>query len=340
MLQIFLVFLISFKVYSQSIPFATIQDQNEMVTRYENIILQSASTKEALTLNEISTLLELVSNNVVASLGSISLYDPPQNDQPVGEIGYCYGRAMAAHLMARKFGLSERSISKIFAAGDMQNGSIRWRFHVATIVPGVDGNLYAIDPIMPDLIRRYNRELGTQFDPAKALTPVEWINIVEHFYANEDVVTARSPELLDNPNFNGVVKFYMTSTRAIMVDMRVIPANIAVENGKRIIEVLFNPSLYGGFRPVYHKGELLYYEVVNEQTLDELFMTYDEPLIDQFDFFKLDIDIYFIKDDIVRETGRSYLYNGKQPGELEFQHYSQGYFPMLIKSIEEMGTLL
>lgn len=322
-------FLLLLPVFAQE---ATIHDQELMLERYKALVVNPANAKTSMSVDQRKELLKIISQDSVASLASISLYDPPQNDQPIGEIGYCYGRAMAGHLYARKLGLDDNSIKKIFAAGDMQNGTVRWRFHMATVVPDENGKLFAVDPIMPGLIRRYNNEFQTDLDPMNPLDIETWMKIVKKYYDNTEAILAKNPGLADNPDFKGTVKFYLTNSEPIMVDMREVPANLELENGRRIIEVLFNPDNHSGFTKL--PGEEFFYEVDDPLTLRAFFTTPEESLADQFNFYRMDVDIFYILDDVAKETTRNYLYNGKQPGEEEFQHFSLGYFPSLLKNIE------
>lgn len=325
---------------------APISAQAEMWRQYDAIVDGSPSVLTSLNEGQRRKLLEVVSQNEVASLAKLNVYDPPQNNQPTGEIGYCYGRAMAAHLLARRMGLAESAMKKIFAAGDMQNETVRWRFHMAALVAGEDGKLYAIDPIVPGLINRYNRKHGTGHDPLNPVTPEFWTVLIREGYDNTERILQKYPDLANHPEFTGTIKFYVADTDAIMVDMREVPANLETENGERINEILFNPLAKPGFSPVYFTdedraaGRIGYYLVESESAKRNYFMTRDEPLVDQFNFFDLEVTIFYIDQDILKTARRFYLYNGKLPGESEFQHYEKGYFPQLLRSIAEFtGTL-
>lgn len=321
---------------------ATVSAQNEMWKRWEKLVSDSENRTRTLDLTERKRLLKIVSENPVATSSALSIYDPPQNGQPTGEIGFCYGRAMAAHLIARKMGLDESSMQKIFAAGDMQNGSVRWRFHMATLVRGEDGKDYAIDPIIPSMVRRYNAANGTALDPLAPVTPQMWATLIQANYDNTAKILAINPDLKHNPKFTGTIKFYLSDTQTMMVDMREVPATLDVESGERIIEILFDPSSKSGFTPRYFSAADETARKVGFYTVDTLdarrrfFMVKDEPLTEQFNFFQIAVDIFFVKDDVLGTSRRFYLYNGIPQGETEFQHYSKGYFPALFTSIEGM----
>lgn len=341
MKHLFMIFLfLSSRWILAASPEATVSDQLQLKAQYESLLFSSPTLYRELNPQQRRQLLRVVMENPVAALSQIPFYDPPQNGQEKGEIGYCYGRAMAAHLLARKMGVQESSLKKIFAAGDMQNQSVRWRFHMATVVLGEDGEYYAIDPIMPILVERYNNETGSQMDPQSPLNSENWIHMVKHFYDNTESILRQLPELRENPNFTGTIKFYVTGTEAIMVDMREVPADLILENGHRLIEVLFQPTVEKGFSPVYSQNQILYYEVFSEVALQEYFTTIEEPLVDQFQFYQMNVDIFYLDANVIRRVTRHYLYNGKKVGEEEFQPFHLGYFPSLIQSVEQYTGVL
>jgi hypothetical protein len=354
---LFLVFTFSVLATAQTLPLplpASIDQQFEMWARYDALVLNSAEITDTLDQQQRQNLLSLVLSNPVAALKSnvIKKWDPPANGRP-GEIGYCFGRAMATHLTARKLGLAQESMKKIFAAGDMANGEIRWRFHMATLVKGSeDGQFYVIDPIMPAIIR------PTDNLAAHTLTPANWIKLVRREYDNTEKTLSFYEEeknsfsthyqqiideKLDTIRNEGTIKFYITSTDAMMVDMRLVPAHLLVENGQHINEVLFTPSETEGF---IHLPEVSphIWQLENEQTLDKYFMTKNEPLVDQFNFFKLDAKINYIKDNAWQTTERNYLFNGASYEveqdlsnlfeEFSYLDSSEGYFPSLFTNIE------
>lgn len=297
----------------------------EILRHYDRLVRGREGVQELTALNSAQRrrLLELVQQNEVASFAQIRLYDPPQNGSPQGEIGYCYGRAMAAHLIARRMGLAESAIHKIFAAGDMQNGNVRWRFHVATVVRGEDGQFYAIDPIVPH-------------DPL----PIEaWIEEIRRRYDNTERILVNHPELAQDPRFTGTIQFYLSPNEAIMVDMREIPADLSLESGERIIEILFETLRKPGFAPVYKAGVThpTYFVVESEEAMERYFMTAHEAEADRFNFFRMDAKILYLQAGSPQVLERHYLYNGKQEGALDFQPYDLGYFPSLLRSVDRMA---
>ncbi len=69
-------------------------------------------------------------------------------NQSSTEIGYCFGRALYAHLTLLKMGVDKTAIRKAWVVGPMEAGGISWSFHVATIVKGTDNQWYALDGIL------------------------------------------------------------------------------------------------------------------------------------------------------------------------------------------------
>lgn len=67
------------------------------------------------------------------------------NLHPGVEIGFCFGRATYAHLMALHLGVLKDSIKKAWIVGPMNAGGNMWDFHVTTIVRSENGVWLAID---------------------------------------------------------------------------------------------------------------------------------------------------------------------------------------------------
>ena len=214
---------------------------------------------------------------------------------------------------------------------------------MATLVTGEDGNYYAIDPIVPALILRYNRKHGTQIDPFNPVQPAFWTTLIREGYDNTARILEKYPELKDNPKFTGTIKFYIADSDAMMVDMREVPAHLTVENGERINEILFDPLTKPGFSAVYFTAEdealrkVGYYSVDGESAKRNYFMVQNEEVVDRFNFFDLDVTIFYVQEDVVKTAKRFYLYNGKLEGQAEFQHYSKGYFPSLLQSVQNFA---
>ncbi|MBI4668513.1 MAG: hypothetical protein HY747_04905 [Elusimicrobia bacterium] len=194
--------------------------------------------------------------NAVARLDSLSRYDPQ------GIIGFCFGRAMAAHLLGRIMGLKPDSIKKLFAIGDLRKeGEPAWRFHVTTIVRGTDAHWHAIDPIM-----------------GRGMEINEWISAVHSVWDK-----------------NNKAKFYITHDSAVLPDVRFVP-EISQEQGQGIIELSFNPEIKPGFKIPGAEFNLSQETANNVYELDSVagarmyFLgTEDEGSV-QFDFVSININ--------------------------------------------------
>lgn len=148
-----------------------------------------------------------------------------QRYDPTGIIGFCFGRAMAVHLLARRLGLAESSIAKLFVVGDLRSGpDPEWRFHVATLVRGADGRWYAIDPILGE--------------PVEAR---EWVARVRGIWDRE-----------------GKAKFYRVPAAAVLPDITTVPETPEKESGERLIELRFEPAGRAGFEPRPELGASTY----------------------------------------------------------------------------------
>jgi len=119
-----------------------IREWNEKLFRSLNDLPYSAREGRRSTLDGSDIYDLYLKNNLhpSASIYQVKKYDPR------GNIGFCFGRAMHIHLEALKKGLSKDSIRKIWAVGTMQTDTIKWQYHVATMVRGADNNWWVIDP--------------------------------------------------------------------------------------------------------------------------------------------------------------------------------------------------
>lgn len=71
---------------------------------------------------------------------------------PEGQIGFCFGRAMAVDLEARFRGLDRNAIAKAWVVGQMKLGTSEWAWHVTTILYSHELGWVAIDPIYDEVI--------------------------------------------------------------------------------------------------------------------------------------------------------------------------------------------
>lgn len=122
-----------------------------VMARNKDIISSSQSWKNenptapdrklALNFEEANALLSDVTNNNIAKYDSRLKYDPQ------GSLGFCFGRALTAHLLAMKRGVDKNSIRKVFVSGTMNTpDGITWSFHVATLIAKKGGGFWVIDP--------------------------------------------------------------------------------------------------------------------------------------------------------------------------------------------------
>lgn len=136
-----------------------------MFTALENMQLPPVQVRGrmgSMSQAQIQALYDEASTDKVADYAKVKKYDP------TGGIGFCFGRAMNAHLYALRAGLAKESIRKIWAVGTMKYDRIFWRYHVTTIVRRTDGNWMAIDP-------EYN----------KPITIREWFKVVKAMDADD-----------------------------------------------------------------------------------------------------------------------------------------------------------
>lgn len=269
--------------------------QEKIQQLYDSVTEQSPSLFTTLTEVQRNELFQKAATHWVAGLNVIDRYDHQPTGVGDGEIGFCYGRAMAVHLLARKMGLDDQGIQKIFIAGDLNNGQgVRWRFHMATMVRGDDNNWYIIDPIMPSL------------DKAGVIPPYEWMQTVKTVF--------------DLPDGEDESHFFVTDTHSIMVDMRVVPAQSEFEIQDRLIEPSFDPQGRPGFQQIQLQNESagpypVYY--VSGSAQSRYFIMRDEAPVNRkklndFDFFSIAIVILykFPNETNLTHITRAYQYNG------------------------------
>lgn len=106
----------------------------------------SAGRSGGLTLDQARELWNIVYQHPVTALPVPDKYDPQKRG-----IGFCFGRAMAAHLEAiwnDKFKLQNDRVRKLFVVGNLSAGGKMWQFHVTTLVKSDQGRWWAIDPIL------------------------------------------------------------------------------------------------------------------------------------------------------------------------------------------------
>lgn len=158
----------------------------------------------------VQALFRKTSTHPVAATSQVSHYDP------ASYVGFCFGRAMTAHLIARRMGVHPSAVKKLFIVGDMRTAAAtttQWRFHVTTIVKGRgESDWYAIDPIM-----------------YRVMPMRDWI---DHVRATWDL--------------GRKAHFYVVHSSVVIPDVRIVPP-VATETGERIIELSFRPDGKPGF---------------------------------------------------------------------------------------------
>jgi len=117
----------------------------------------NSKRKQALSKLEAKELYNTISNNPVARLSRNYKYDPDS------QLGFCFGRAMTAHLEALSQGIDKSAIRKIFVGGQMKavGFDFNWQYHVATVIKNVEGGWWVIDPIFeaPISIEKWYSEM-------------------------------------------------------------------------------------------------------------------------------------------------------------------------------------
>lgn len=193
-------------------------------------------------------------NHPVAALEVVWKYDPSE------EIGFCFGRAMTAHLLARKLGLDAGAIKKLFIVGDLRQGpEPEWRFHVTTLVRGEDQEWYAIDPIMEP--------------PLAVGGPIlveQWMEIVQKTWDKENAA-----------------QFYLVDPQTILPDLRDVPSP-AEELGTHLIEIKFKPASKTGFTKKRF-GSFPIWDV-SEEAQRQFFATVNSETENRFRFLGLTVN--------------------------------------------------
>ncbi len=197
-------------------------DPRASKTQYLKIVKDSPSNLKGLTVLQRSWMWMKSFAHKIAGVDDprkLAIYDP------LGIIGFCFGRSMTGHLLARQMGLPEDRIKNLFVIGDLRSGDTpEWRFHVSTLVLGDDGVWYAIDPILNN-----------------AMTAKAWI--------------ARVRSIWDKAH---KAKFYLTPASTVIPEIGTVPTKPEEESGERVIELSFDPSTKEGFAAVPELGSGVY----------------------------------------------------------------------------------
>ncbi|MGZ3711767.1 MAG: hypothetical protein ACXVBE_08425 [Bdellovibrionota bacterium] len=153
---------------------------------------------------QIYKLYDRVAYHPVVNYSLVGNYDPK------GNIGFCFGRAMGAHLEAIQTGLAHENIRKIWAVGRMRYNNIYWKHHVATIVRDKNGGWWAIDP--------------EYFEPLKL--PI-WVQKVKKMDDDGKLQFFVTPARRFGPDSNGA---YQTTDPSKMTYLKADPYNRYFDN--------------------------------------------------------------------------------------------------------------
>lgn len=222
-------------------------DNDRLGAMFQSIEEMSPRRYESFSTAQRTFLYNDLARNEVATVSRLGTYDPD------GILGFCFGRAMAAHLIAMRMGLRPEGLRKLFIVGELKTGTgTGWRFHVTTLVKGDDSQWYCMDTtegMKLETVKNYIDRLRERWDRGKK------------------------------------ARLYITDVSAVLPDVRTVP-DVAEERGTSIIELSFNPARVEGFTPDSSMGEELY-EIDGERTR-RYFICTGEP--DGFDFQKIVIN--------------------------------------------------
>lgn len=119
------------------------QKNADLLEEIKNFRPTSNGRAEGVTFAQAQKILSMISKNEITGSRGDRKYDPD------GSRGFCFGRALYAHLELLRHGVDAASIKKVFIVGPMKAGGINWQFHVATIVRAKDKDgWYALDTVV------------------------------------------------------------------------------------------------------------------------------------------------------------------------------------------------
>ncbi len=172
--------------FPSTTPGAAVARNDHIVKRMKELPVTGASNKiKGLSESQSQKLFDKVSTNPISGPEQRPKYDP------TGTTGFCFGRAMVAHMDALKSGVAKDGIMKVFAVGNLKSAEGNWDFHVATLVRRDNGSWWAIDPIMGkplDIQDWYTAMKGYDYDGKMRLmvTPASRFTPKKHYqYAKE-----------------------------------------------------------------------------------------------------------------------------------------------------------
>jgi hypothetical protein len=213
------------------------------------VVHNSAVHLQGLSAQQRQQLFDTVFHHPVAGLDDgqkLKKYDPK------GFIGFCFGRSMAVHLLARQMGLAEGSVRQLFIIGDLRvSAAIEWRFHVTALVRGDDGVWYAIDPLW-----------------GGPLAAAAWTASVQAWDKDHKA------------------HLYLAPADTVLPDLAMVPGP-GQETGSHIIELSFDPAGKPGFSPMAELGEGIF--AVTSEAAAQYFRVVDSP-VKAFDFESISVN--------------------------------------------------
>ena len=161
-------------------------------------IKTSSSRKSSLSKAEAETIYQSLRSNNVASTISSDIY--------ANEIGGgCFTRASFIHFELNLRNFSHYNTRKIWAVGELNNGM--WNYHVATIVPNVDGGWWVMDSFTGVVDSKewmkQIKEYDTKGDLMFILSPAERLGPGRFYYE-----VPRSSKIPKDSPLNNFPTFY------------------------------------------------------------------------------------------------------------------------------------
>ncbi len=108
--------------------------------RFKAALREESPSETAPKFQTLQTLSRTIVEHPIAGRGQRRNYDPD------GTTGFCFGRALVAHLEALRMGVPATHVRKLWAVGPLGLFGHHFSFHVSTIVRDRDGAWWAIDP--------------------------------------------------------------------------------------------------------------------------------------------------------------------------------------------------
>lgn len=108
---------------------------------------RSGGPTVALSREQAEKVLATIKNHPVVGDAATLKYDTP-----MGQIGYCFGRATYVHWQLLRLGVAPDSIGKMFAVGPLIYKNTGWEFHTVTLVRNASGGWWVIDAFQEKVV--------------------------------------------------------------------------------------------------------------------------------------------------------------------------------------------